>query len=423
MNLQLDITNITKVRFGEKTAVKDGILSINQKELQELLEKDSRFNSVTIELAHPGEKCRIVQVFDVTEPRAKEGSGENYPGALGKIETAGNGKTRVLRGAAIVTVDFTSGMKDAMVIDMSGVGTELGAYGNLQNIVILCRPASGIARYDYQNALRIAGFKVSVYLAEAARNIKADETEVYELGVLSQAGKELEKLPRVAYVYQIHSLQQSVDKPVNEPIFYGDNVSKLLPTIVHPNEILDGGLVRGYYCQGVETYSIQNHPMIRELYKRHGKELYFVGVVVTAAQFTEPDRERSAVTAAKLVKEVLGADGAVLTKIGGGAPHIDLAQTCEQCEKSGVKTTIVVADQSTDGSSEGALLFNTPYADAIVNFGSFSGTFTLPPLEKIIGGPITFGGRPASGEIQVPTYILAGGSSQLGSSKQRMFET
>jgi hypothetical protein len=58
-----------------------------------------------------------------------------------------------------------------------------------------------------------------------------------------------------------------------------------------------------------------------------------------------------------------------------------------------------------------------------VNFGSFSGTFTLPPLEKIIGGPITFGGRPASGEIQVPTYILAGGSSQLGSSKQRMFET
>jgi sarcosine reductase len=119
-----------------------------------------------------------------------------------------------------------------------------------------------------------------------------------------------------------------VDKPVNEPIFYGDNVSKLLPTIVHPNEILDGGLVRGYYCQGVETYSIQNHPMIRELYKRHGKELYFVGVVVTAAQFTEPDRERSAVTAAKLVKEVLGADGAVLTKIGGGAPHIDLAQTC-----------------------------------------------------------------------------------------------
>jgi sarcosine reductase len=423
MNLQLDITNITKVRFGENTAVKDGILSINQKELQELLEKDSRFNGVTIELAHPGEKCRIVQVFDVTEPRAKEGSGENYPGALGKIETAGNGKTRVLRGAAIVTVDFTSGMKDAMVIDMSGVGTELGAYGNLQNIVILCRPASGIARYDYQNALRIAGFKVSVYLAEAARNIKADETEVYELGVLSQAGKELEKLPRVAYVYQIHSLQQSVDKPVNEPIFYGDNVSKLLPTIVHPNEILDGGLVRGYYCQGVETYSIQNHPMIRELYKRHGKELYFVGVVVTAAQFTEPDRERSAVTAAKLVKEVLGADGAVLTKIGGGAPHIDLAQTCEQCEKSGVKTTIVVADQSTDGSSEGALLFNTPYADAIVNFGSFSGTFTLPPLEKIIGGPITFGGRPASGEIQVPTYILAGGSSQLGSSKQRMFET
>ena len=423
MNLQLDITNIKDVKFADKTAVNHGILYINRQELRELLGTDHRFSKVDIELAHPGESCRIVQVFDVTEPRAKIGGcGENFPGALGKIETAGRGVTRVLKGAAIVTVDYTSEMKDAMVLDMSGPGTELGLYGKLQNVILLCRPIDGIERYDFQNALRIAGLKAAVYLAEAAKDIKADETEIYDLGPLSEAGKELEHLPRVAYVYQIHSLQQSVDKPVNEPIYYGDNVSKLLPTILHPNEILDGAIVRGYYCQGVETYSIQNHPIIRELYKRHGKELYFAGVVITAAQYTEPDRVRSAIIAAKLAKEVLAADGAVLTKIGGGAPHVDLAQTCEECEKLGVKTAIVVADHSTDGSAEGALLFNTPYADAIVNFGSFSSFFTLPPMEKIIGDPITFGGKPANSEIQVNTYILAGGSSQLGASKQLMVE-
>ena len=79
---------------------------------------------------------------------------------------------------------------------------------------------------------------------------------------LSEADKGLEQLPRIAYVYQIHALQQSVEKPPDEPIFYGDNVGQLLPTILHPNEILDGAIVRGYYCMGHQTYSIQNHPIV-----------------------------------------------------------------------------------------------------------------------------------------------------------------
>ena len=422
MKLELDILTIKGVTFADKTGVNHGVLSINRRELQELLGKDNRLSGVDIELAHPGESCRVVQVFDIIEPRAKMGGvGQNFPGALGKMETAGEGRTRVLRGAAVVAVNETSGHRGG-VIDMSGSGVELGLYGNLQNIILLCHPADGIARFDYQNAIRIAGLKAAVYLAEATDKLRGDDIEVYNLGPLSEVGKGLEQLPRVAYVFQIHALQQSVEKPPNEPIFYGDNVSKLLPTIVHPNEILDGALVRGYFCQGVDTYAIQNHPMVLELYRRHGKELCFIGVVVTVAQYTEPDRERSAAIAAKLVTSVLGADGAVLTKIGGGAPHVDLGQTCELCEGLGVKTAIVVADQSTDGQTEGALLFNTPRADAIVNVGSFSGIFTLPPMEKVIGGSVTFGGRPADGEIEITSSTICGGSSQLGASRQIMYE-
>ena len=105
MNLQLDINNIKDIQFAEKTTISNGVLYINRRELNSLLGKDNRFSEVDIDLAHPGESCRIVQVFDVTEPRAKLiGSGENFPGALGELEIAGKGKTRVLRGAAIVTV-------------------------------------------------------------------------------------------------------------------------------------------------------------------------------------------------------------------------------------------------------------------------------------------------------------------------------
>jgi len=305
-----------------------------------------------------------------------------------------------------------------MVIDMSGPGAERSIYAKLQNIVLLCRPVDGLAYSDYQNALRLAGLKAAVYLAEAGQDTEADETEVYNLGPLAEVGRVTKRLPRIAYIYQIHSLQFRA--ATNEPILYGDNVLKLLPTIVHPNEILDGALVRAFNCPGQETYSIQNHPIIKELYKRHGQELCFMGVVVTVAHFTESERERAAMMAAKLVKSVLGADGAVLTKIGGGAPHIDLARTCELCEELGVKTAIVTADVSIDDIAEGALIFNTPRADAIVNVGGFSRSITLPPVKRVIGGPVTFSlGEPAEAEITLVTaHNLCGAVSQIGGSRE-----
>jgi glycine reductase len=225
----------------------------------------------------------------------------------------------------------------------------------------------------------------------------------------------MEGLPRVAYVYQVHSHQFPTG--LVEPILYGDNVKKLIPTILHPNEVLDGAVVRGYWGRGQETYSIQNHPLIKELYSRHGKELCFVGVVVTVAQSTEPERERAAAMAANLVKWVLGADGAVLTKIGGGAPHIDLAQTCERLEELGVKTAVIVQDMSFDSVSDGALIFNTPEANAIVNIGSYGAPVTLPPMERVIGGPVTFPGNiPADGALRVQAMNLGGAMSQIGGS-------
>ena len=424
MRLELDILNIKDVRFAEKTTISDGILHINRHELQELLQQDKRFSKVDIELVHPGESCRVVRVFDVIEPRAKiDGTGQNFPGVLDKLETAGQGRTQVLRGAAVVTIDSMAEQR-IQLIDASGPGADLTPYGKLQNVILLCPPVNGIAYSDYLNALRIAELKVAVYLAEAAEDLKADEVEVYELGPLAEAVKGMEHLPRVTYVYQIHDLKVSAEKPPDEHIFYGDNVSKLLPTIVQPNEILDGAILKGYAALGQETYSIQNHPVVRELYNRHGKELCFVGVVITVAQSTEPERERSVATAAKLVKSVLGADAVIFTKIGGGAPHIDLVQTCELCEEQGVKTVCIVAVLSADSTSESALIFNSPRADAIVNVGAFTGSneVTLPPVERVLGGPATFDGKPAEAEIEVPNNLLAGSISQLGASRLMMRE-
>lgn len=418
MKLELDILNIKDVRFAKKTRISDGLLEINRQELQEILQQDKRFNKVDIELAHPGEYCRIVPVFDITEPRCKMGgSGENFPGALGKIKIVGEGRTRVLRGTAVITIDNTiDGPRSRRLIDMAGPGATVGLYGKLQNIVLICPPTNGIAHSDYLNALRIVGLKAAVYLAEASKDLPGNEVEVYDLGSLAKAGMEMEHLPRIAYVYQIDGLQHSLEKPMNEPIFYGDNVSKLLPTIVHPNEILDGAIVRGYtYGDAQETYDIQNHPMVLELYDRHGTDLCFVGVVITIGQFTEPERERSAAIAANLVKSVLGADGAVFTRTGGWATHVDMTQTAELCEELGVKTVVVAQSVSRDDTTESALVFGTPRVDAIVSVAPIGGSITLPPMERVIGGPV-------EGEIRATTYSIAGASNTIGASRVRMRE-
>jgi hypothetical protein len=94
---------------------------------------------------------------------------------------------------------------------------------------------------------------------------------VYDLPPLSHIPPECRQLPRVAYVFQIHSHQRPTG--LEEGIFYGDNVRRLIPTLVHPNEILDGAVLRGFMGRNATTYAVQNHPVIEALYRQHGKDL------------------------------------------------------------------------------------------------------------------------------------------------------
>lgn len=82
---------------------------------------------------------------------------------------------------------------------------------------------------------------------------------------------------------------------MNDTTFYGDNCASMLPTIVHPNEILDGALLfRDYHstANSAPSFVIQNHPVILELMARHGKDLNFVGVILsnTPAEIVNKNR-------------------------------------------------------------------------------------------------------------------------------------
>ena len=409
MRLELLWSDVTAVTAGAATCLAGGVLAIDLEALQGLLEADPRLERVRIDLASPGESCRIGRVFDVFAPRAKDDGDEDFPGVLGALARAGSGRTRALGHVAVVVTDQQLDHPATLaVIDMSGPVAQLTAFARTHNVVISAWPAPSAGRSEYLAAIRQAGLRAAVYLARAARGAVADAVEVFDLPAPTRVPSELAHLPRIAYVFQIHSHQRPTG--IDEGILYGDPVRRMLPTMVHPNEILDGAVVRGFMGRAVTTWATQNHPVIRELYAQHGRTLWFAGVVLTVAQATEPERVRSAAMAAGLVVDVLGADGAIFTKIGGGAPHVDMAQAAAPCEARGVKTTLLVEDMSTDGSEEGMLLFNFPGLDALVNVGSAQEKVTLPPMARVIGDDDPAGGASTYGAI-------CGAIEQVGASR------
>jgi len=396
------------------TRLSGGRLDIDLDGLRALLAADPRLARIRLDLAHPAERCRIGRVLDVVAPRAKLEGGEDFPGVLGPMARAGTGKTLALNGVAVVATDQQAENTSALaVIDMSGPAATLSEFSRTHNVVISAWPVPGVGRSEYLAAARLAALKTAVHLAQAARDVEPESVEVFDLPSPARVPPALAHLPRVAYVFQIHSHQRPTG--IEEGILYGDPVRRMLPTIVHPNEILDGAVVRGFMGRNATTWAIQNHPVIRSLYAQHGRTLWFAGVVVTVAQATEPERVRSASIAAGLVAHALGADGAVFTKIGGGAPHVDMAQAAAQCEALGVKTTLIVEDMSTDGSAEGMLLFNFDGMDALVNVGSGQETLALPAMDRVIGADDLV--AKLRGEMRVTYGTLCGAIEQVGSTK------
>ncbi len=423
MRLELRIIEISQVKFGKKTEIRGSQLLINREELVSLLLEDRRLGRVEIELAHPGESCRILQVSDVIEPRAKVGeTGEDFPGVIGKQSAAGQGQTCVLRGAAVVINDqsaLSGPAHDPMgsIIDMTGPAAEITPYAHTHNIVVLPYAAKDTTDNECLLAQKLAGLKTARYLAQAGRTIEPDEIEVYELPPLSQRAPEHEHLPKVAYIFQAYCT--SFPAIPGEPILYGDSLRKLIPILVHPNEILDGALINPYQGMGIETYAIQNHPTIQGLCRKHGQELCFAGVIVTVSQYTEPERERSAAMAAGMAKHILGADGVILTKSSSGAPDIDVAQTAQRCEEIGIKAVIITWGRKQDaGDDGGSVIFNLPGVDALISTGSPLRSLNLPAVDRVIGRSVTLpSGEPITSAFDKRILFISGAVGQLGNSK------
>lgn len=420
MKLELGIIPIEDMKFASKTSVNGKTLEINKDEVIALIKEDPLVVSVELDIAKPGESVRIIPVKDVLEPRCKvSGTGKIFPGFFtGEEATVGEGRTHVLKGAAVVTTGTVVGFQEG-IIDMTGPGAEYTPFSKTYNLVVNCKVQDDVTRAIKEKTLRLMGLKVARYLGEAGRDVKPASVETYETKPFVEQAAQYPNLPKVGYIYMLQS--QGL---LHDTYYYGVDVKQILPTIMYPTEAFDGAITSGNCvsaCDKNPTYVHQNSPIIHELYARHGKDINFMGVVITNENVTLADKERSSYLACKLAKQ-LGCDAVVISEEGFGNPDADLIMNCRKSTDLGMKTVLVTDEYAGQDGASQSLADSHPSADAVVSNSNANAVIVLPPMNKIIGDAkqanVIAGGWEGSlhadGTIEAELQVITGATNELG---------
>ena len=423
MKLELGKIQINDVQKASESKVEANTLYINEEDIKKIVLEDEHIVNVSIEIAKPGDSTRITPVKDMIEPRYKVDSNSNvFPGVISKVDRVGEGRTHALKGCAVATVGKIVGFQEG-IVDMQGPGAELTPFSQTINICLVVEPVEGIKAHTYEQAVREAGLKVALFLGKLGENVEPDEVETYETKPLLEQIAEYPDLPKVGYVYMLQT--QGL---LHDTYVYGTDAKHIVPSILYPTEVMDGAILSGNCvsaCDKNTTYHHLNNPVIQDLYDRHGKDINFVGVIITNEAVYLNDKKRSSDWTSKLCK-YLGLDGAIVTQEGFGNPDTDLIMNTKKIEAEGVKTVIVTDEYAgRDGASQ-SLADADPAADAVVTGGNANEVIVLPKLDNLIGTydyvDTIAGGFDGSlrenGEIEVEIQAITGATNELGFNKQ-----
>ncbi|MHB9074275.1 MAG: glycine/sarcosine/betaine reductase component B subunit [Desulfobaccales bacterium] len=404
-HLELGSFMVRSAQFGDRTEYEDGVLTIEEDAVRDLILQDGRIKDVRLHIVFPGDSVRVIRVLDAIEPLCKvSGPSCTFPGFNGPPQTCGEGRTHRLEGFTVVEVgNFpfpASGVHafEEGIIEMSGPGAVYSGCSDRVNLLLEFVPGRASTNLEYDDAMRRAALRVANFLAGATRELTPPKMEVFDLG------KETEGLPRIVWLHQVRA-----QGPMVQSYVYGHDFSGCLPTILHPNELLDGAIVGANYKIGTRTPTFRHtwHPSLVALYQKHGKELNFGGVIISRGHHeNEFLKERSGQFVAKLAA-ILGADGALCTYEATGNTHVDFMLSVQAIEKAGIPTGIVVHEYGGPEGRDIPLVDFVPEAVAIASSGGIDRRLKLPPVSLVIGGThLAHRGEPAQGELDLPLQEL-----------------
>jgi glycine reductase len=413
-NLEVGVFPLQRLVFASQSHYQNGTLGINRAAMLNAIAEPQVIADIEVHLAHPGESCRIVHVLDAVPLMVKvNGRSTVFPGFFGPATPAGAGRNHRLRGASVLICgtfpDPTSGALSPaeVIIDMSGPAAPYCACSDTANVVLVCHPAPRVSNAEFDAALHRVKLKAAVYLARTTVGIEPPTRERYQLTAVDAA------LPRVVYVDLLH--QQGL---MAQTLLYAMHTQGLEPTILHPNEMLDGALVNGNYRapgRGITSAHCDNS-IVRELYRRHGLDLNFLGVVVGRGwQDTPFLKERQGWMMARVAR-LMGAQIAIVSADmsgTGGNNTIDFMHTIKACEHMGLRTVAMLQESGNPDGSDPTLVDDVPEADALVSVGGVGWQApAAPAVDRVIGGltvqpSIAQYPLDASGPLQVEAWYGA----------------
>jgi sarcosine reductase len=381
--LDVGTFDIRSVDWGATANLTDGVLTVSKEEVIELASDPDAFEALDVYLVNPGERVRILSVLDSVEPMLKvSGPATAYPGVMGPARTVGSGRTHRLSGMTVLTSGHfpkpPSGLHSVKhgFVDMFGAAADYCDASDTANLVLFARPRADISNQDFDSAVRGAAHRVASRLAELTRDNEPDSVETFHLGPT-------QGLPRVAYLLQLQD-----QGPLIRPLLYGHQLGEdFLPTLIHPNELLDGALVSANYRSSLKmsTRLHTRNPVLLELYRRHGRDLHFAGVIVSRGHHANHFlKERSANYAAKLAG-LMGANAAVLSWEGTGNATIDYMLTIGALEQAGIRTAGILHELGGSQGSEFPIVDSVDEADALVSTGNADEAISVERPDRVLG--------------------------------------
>jgi sarcosine reductase len=373
----------------------------------DLFREPEPIEGVDVTVVSPGEPVRVTHVLDAVEPRIRPDGRPAFPTEGG----AGEGRTNRLGGVVVLScLDFAAEERplheQESIVDLGGPGAAYTPFARETCVVLTFRPGEGGNEAAEATARRTL-LRVAEELARPTVDAEPTEIERFERATAH------DNLPAVAALIQLSDLG-----PLYYQHVYGTPAGQAgLPRIFDPAELLDGAVTAAEYHWAAmrnPTIFFQRNELVRALYREHGRRLRFAGLVLMRGyEQSAADKQRVAEEAAALAGE-LGADGAIITTDAGGNSHTDVMLTCRACEMAGIRTTVVLAEETDPQSTRPILTDWVPEADSIVSTGNLEELVEEWTPERVLGGDTLLDGTVAANAGPIPVRNYLGAANQMG---------
>jgi D-proline reductase (dithiol) PrdA len=368
-NLVKKHIKISDVKLGNKTSIKDGVITIDKDIVNSAVTKDVLCKSLKLDVIHPNERHIYTETIMDVCPIATKVEGELGEG----ITKVADGVVFMLTGVdedGVQVHEFGSSegyLDEKMYFGHPGCADE-------NDIIIRCHAViqrlSGMTRPG-----PFAAHKCQDHIIQEIRNeLKEYEGEVVREEIcedVRRAGN-----PRVVLIKEIMgqgAMHDNVICPTEPSGILGGRKNVdcgNVPIMLTPNQVRDGS-IHALTCIGPATKEMTRHyirePLVEGL--AADDELDLVGVVFVGSPQVNDEKLWVSERLGSLL-ESLDLDGVIITTEGFGNNHIDFIQHIGQAGKRGIPVVGV-----SFCAYQGQLVVGNEYATAMVEENMDKGGF------------------------------------------------